>query len=52
MLVFASFFGLLLAGAAFAGLPMGADSTDAPTTDDGHSPIPMGQTPHKMAVTG
>lgn len=42
MLVFASFFGLLLAGAAFAGLPMGADSSDASTADDGPQPEPDG----------
>jgi len=35
---FASFFGLLLAGAALAGLPMGADSADSPTSDDGPQP--------------
>lgn len=42
MLVFASFFGLLLAGAAFAGLPMGADSSDASSADDGPQPEPDG----------
>ena len=44
MFIFASFFGLLLAGAALAGLPMGADSADSPTPDDGPQPDSAGAT--------